>query len=601
MNLSVPQLEGLIEIFTELDAEKILKICVRKVSEILSAKGCSIFLYDEAHNNLVLSESTSEFEQPKRKITYNEGEGLTGWAFKFRKPLLIKDLDTMSEDDLKKMYGHEITWASKYVEGPSVVSKGYIAVPIIAKNKFIGIIRASSLDTNFSENDLDLLINIAGYIGKAILNGHLYLQEQKKADYFRLLTEFGTRLHSYYKIEDLYAFVAKEAAKAFSAETCEIYIRDKDNLDKLILSAGWGIPKDLLNNAIHNIGEGLTGTLVAENRIIRLNNVLTYPKYKGKYRNKMRANLKHGDRQAFLGIPISIKSYPIGCIKLYNKIPRYIGGQSTFTSDDETYLAILVDMLAVALENHEYRESMKNSALQIIKTQRLTALGTLAIRYPNEITNSLTTAQINVNNLLRRIKKNNFDKEMIAKKLEAIHTSLQDVATGARALQEFSTKAGFLKMKRHWQEIIDEGLLFLSQEIMHKKIKLNRDKQAEAAIPSVQIEPNEMIEVFINLFIIALSPVKHYEAELRIKTTYDSKTNVLSTWVSSRDNNDTPLLDKHEVPLVDDEIEMVTPHMFMLNISKEIIKSNYQGHINLMPHNSGIFIEMKIPFGGESE
>ena len=597
MELSVHQLQGLIEIFTELKTGKILKKSVKKVSEILNAKGCSIFLFDEGSNLIRLAETTSKPTPEKENITYEEGEGLTGWVFKHRKKIIIKDLDKQNSSGLKEKFGPDINWKSKFVEGKTSKAKSFIAVPIISKNnKFYGVLRSSSTYNNFTNEDLEMLSNIAGYIGIALENGTLFLQEHKKADYFKLLTEFGTRLHSYYNLEDLINFVAKQAAKTFSSETCEIYLRDKHNTNLLVLRAGYGIPKELIDKATHYIGEGLTGTLVKENRTIRLKNVLNYPKYKGKYRKKMVKDLKYGDRLAFLGIPIVVKTDVVGCIKLYNKIPKYKGGPTYFSEDDEKYLDILGYMLSIAMENLQYLDSMKTSAMQMVKTQRLTALGTMAIRLPNEMTNSLTTAQLTLKNLLRKENKKPKDEidQNLIKKLETIDSNLEEAASGVKTLHDFSTKAGFLKIKKQWQKIIDEALLYLSDEIMHKKIKIIRDKPKEKLVPDVRVEPNEMIEIIINLVLVSFSKLKHYKSNLFINTRYISENKIIETEFHAIDNKKEFKFERKLIPQIGNE-DFITPQEFMLSVSKEIISNNYEGDIKVNTQNDSVRIRLKLP------
>ena len=601
MELSISQLKGLMNIFTELEPEEILRKSVEQISRMLNAKGCTIFLYNEGTDCIELAETTSQQVHDAGTVRYSRGEGLTGWVFKFQKPLLIQDFDRKSVDDLKKEHGKEINWINKFSDGDRRIAKSYLAVPIVSKSgRFYGVIRASSNEYNFDETHQDLLIHIAGYISIALENSYHYLQERKKADYFKLLMEFGTRLHTHYNQTDLLNFVAEAATRTFSAETSEIYLLKEKTGDVLVLRAGHGIPKDLINKAEHKIGEGLTGTLVEENRIIRLNNVLTFPRYKGKYRSQMKRNLKHGDRLAFLGSPIAMKSDVIGCIKLYNKIAKYPGDETIFSEDDEKYIAVLADMLAVAIENLQYLESMKTSAIQMFKTQRLTALGTMAIRLPNEVINPLTTAQLNVLNLKRMIeRKKALEPEDFLKRLGVIEEKLTEVAGGIKVLQEFSTKAGFLKVRKTWSDIIDESLLFLSDEIIRKKITVYRDRQAERAIPKVIVEPNEMMEVVINLLLIAISQLQHYNGFIRIEVTYDDDSHMIKTHIISEDNVSMQAFGS-AISMLPDGSEVVTPQQFMFTVAKEIVHNNYQGIINLKPEKNGVSITICIPAGGEN-
>ncbi len=602
MELSVPQLKALMEIFSELDTKRILRISVEKVSQILGARGCSIFLYDESNNLIELAETTGIDIQGEKRIIYKEGEGLTGWVFAHKKPLLIQDFDTMNDEDLQKAHSSTIAWTGKYSEGKKRKPKSYLAVPLISSNQiFYGIIRAASDDNNFTDTDLEILKRVAIYITIAIVNSQHYFEERKKADYLQLLMEFGNKLHSYYNLKDLLNFVARQTTATFSAESCEIYLLDPEVKNRLVLRAGHGIPKKLIDNAEHQVGEGLTGTLVKEKRIIRLSNVLEYPKYKGKYRKVMKESLQYGDRLAFLGIPISVKTEVTGCLKLYNKIPKYRGGPNIFTDDDEKYLAILGDILAVAIENLQYLESMQTSAIQMFKTQRLTALGTVAIRIPNEVSNPLTTSQLQIKNLLRKLQKNSegIAPESVLQTIQTVDQQLKEVATGIKVLQDFSTKAGFLKTQKTWQEILDESLLFLSDEIIRKKVKMKRNKSLEEKIPKVTIEPNEMIEIIINLLLLAISPLKHYDGLVDITAEYFPETGLLKTLFFSEDNLTGTRMSQTSITSIDDS-EILTPQQFMFNVSKEIIKHNYNGSIDLLPHYSGVSIELNIPIGEHS-
>ncbi|RKY48432.1 MAG: hypothetical protein DRP86_06510, partial [Candidatus Neomarinimicrobiota bacterium] len=107
MELSISQLKGLMNIFTELEPEEILRKSVEQISRMLNAKGCTIFLYNEGTDCIELAETTSQQVHDAGTVRYSRGEGLTGWVFKFQKPLLIQDFDRKSVDDLKKEHGKE--------------------------------------------------------------------------------------------------------------------------------------------------------------------------------------------------------------------------------------------------------------------------------------------------------------------------------------------------------------------------------------------------------------------------------------------------------------------------------------------------------------
>ncbi len=600
MQFTLTKLKDLIRVFSNFERSKILSIAVHNIAELLDAKGCSIFLHDEMRKRIVLAETTGLLGVSGEAAYYEEGEGLTGWVFKYRKPLLLTNLQELDQEKLKKKYGEDIYLKNKYTEGKTSEICSWMGVPIISDtDRFYGVLRTSSMDDDFTYDQLELLLDIGNYLGIALENSDRYMQQQKKADYFKMLTEVGMLLHTYYKQKELLNYVSKALVKTFSSESCEIYLREDDNSNNLVLRAGYGVPEELINSASHQVGEGLTGTLVKENRIIRLKNVLTFNKYKGKYRNKMKETLKHGDRLAFLGIPIAVKTHVIGCIKLYNKIPKYPGEQNWFTEDDERYLAVLGYMLSVALENIQYIDSMENSAKQIVKTQRLTALGTMAIRLPNEITNSLTTAQLNVKNLLKRIEADKLTGEKLLKLLQSTEANLKEVASGVQNLHEFSTKAGFTKIVKDWQELLDESLLFLSEHILQKKINLVRTKLEQDCL-KILVEPNEITEVLINLVMYAIAHIKHFDSRLNITIQQNSSNRMILTTIESTDDETKPEFEKSEVGKEYDR-DIVTPQRFMLDVAIDIVKNNYNGKVLLSPKTNGVIIQLLIPQGETGE
>ena len=586
MILTAPQLQEILQILTELDPDQVMEKIVKIMPRVFHSRVCALFLRDDDNENeIVLRKSSLEKHLlPTTRIAYGSGEGLTGWVFKNRRPLLITDLDAKSNDDLKQIAA-DLEWKGKYADVGLTKPRSYLGAPLItAGGECFGVIRMSADDINFNQQDMDLMMSIAGYIARAVEKAHLFIHERRKAEYFTLLTDIGTKLHTYYNRQDLLNFIAQGCADTFSSETCEIYIRSDADPQLLVLRAGHGIPGDLIGSATHRVGEGLTGYIVQEGQVLRSRNVLTLPWYKGKYRAAIKDTLKYGDRLTFLGMPIKIKSDIIGCLKLYNKIPRG-DGISHFTEDDEKFLAILVDMLAVALENLQYLESMQISAVKMMQIQRLTALGTLAIRVPNEISNPLTVARLNIINLLRAMERPGNggaapQPEDLREKLLTVQQFLEEVAEGIGTLQEFSTKAGFIRQRRAWSDIIDESLLLLSNDLITKKVKISREKERERQLPYLWIEPNEGIEILVTLVKAILESIGHYDSEIAIRASLEPASRSIVTILEGKDNtNGIPFQSQLiGMPALHSR-SLFNPAQFALKVTEEIVRNNYGGRI----------------------
>ncbi len=596
--LTIEQLLEVTSVFREHSQEKILKRTVDIIPSAFNWKGCSVFLYNKHEDHIQLVRTSVKRPDNFEEIFYRRGEGLTGWVFKHAKPLLLKDLDKKNEKQLSEKY-NDINWVGKFSESGSTQIKSFMAVPIISQSRnFLGVIRTVSDKSNFSNSDLEIFSLIAKYVAMAIENSEFLRQEKRKTNYLELLMKVGTQILSYFELDELLAFVAENTAKTISSETCEIYLRKNENKNKLVLKGGYGIPSELIDVAEHKIGEGLTGTIVKDNQVIRSKNVLLLPEYKGKYRNQIKDHLKFGDRLTFLGVPINIKGETVGAIKLYNKIPNEVSSTKYFTEDDEKYLQILTDMISVSIENVKFVDSMKFSAIKTMKSQRLTALGTLAMRIPNDVVNPLTETQLGITNILRKVKNSENDEvKNLQNRLVKIQDNLKRVSNEVRILQEFSTKAGFLHVKRTWEELLDESLLFLTNELMANKVIVERKEKGDE-FPEIKVDPNEIIEVIITLVSLAIYRFRHYGSKIIIDSNI-ANGNLLRTSIIGIDNKSGVKITRKSMSEMFGEIKSYGPYQFSLDVVSEIVKTNYNGHISFTESEEYTRIIFELPLTGK--
>ena len=101
----------------------------------------------------------------QNEISYKRGEGFTGWVCETGKPILLDDPQL------------DPRWRGKYIEFPSDQIASFLAVPILARSKCIGVIRALRrksgnrfLDNRFTENDQRILEAVAQEIALGIEN-----------------------------------------------------------------------------------------------------------------------------------------------------------------------------------------------------------------------------------------------------------------------------------------------------------------------------------------------------------------------------------------------------------------------------------------------
>src|SRR3989440_12120528 len=155
-----------------LDLEEVLSLVARKVADALRADACFVYLYDEQSGELVLraTHGTSVEEMTKRP-RMRPGEGITGFAAAKRAPVMLptqahldprfKTFANLREDEYESI----------------------LAVPILAREKLEGALNVRTRQARaFTQDEIDLLVAIAGQVAQSIEHAKLYAAAQRRAE-----------------------------------------------------------------------------------------------------------------------------------------------------------------------------------------------------------------------------------------------------------------------------------------------------------------------------------------------------------------------------------------------------------------------------------
>ena len=182
---------------SSLQLDKLLELIYAQASKIMDTSNFYIALY-----NCRRKEITFEFivEDWKRmpKIKRKLGCGLTEWIIENKKPLLI----TRRVDEYARELGIEPVGKS---------SKSWMGVPLIARNKVLGVMAVQSYDETgaYDRGHLNIFLTIASQAVGAIENANLYAKMKKLAStdgltgvldnrhFLRLLKRETRRVHRY--------------------------------------------------------------------------------------------------------------------------------------------------------------------------------------------------------------------------------------------------------------------------------------------------------------------------------------------------------------------------------------------------------------------
>ncbi len=189
----------------------LLNIVVKLVAKHINTEACSIFLFDEIENVLVLRATAGLNSEFVGKIKLKIGEGITGKAFRIKKP--INSARGTSNPDFKHI--------------PGMMEERYesiLAVPIEYHNNKLGVIvMEDSKPGYYTEHDVRALITIAAQLATFIENARLLL-ELKKGLNDRLNRNISTE-RKFFKGRSASAGIAIGKSVFFSQRLKSKYLR----------------------------------------------------------------------------------------------------------------------------------------------------------------------------------------------------------------------------------------------------------------------------------------------------------------------------------------------------------------------------------------
>lgn len=572
---------------TVLDRNELLRIVVESAAKTFSAEACEIYLrHNSDPHRLIMRAAYGVPENLINSAEHAIGEGITGWIVERGKT--VRTDNVLELPQYKGKYRDQILPRLKHGQRLT-----FLGVPLKCRGKTLGVIKLYNKippDAGpdcFTEEDERYFEILADETAVAVENANLFQSEKRRGEYLELLATMGIELGGQVpNIENLLRTAVKRAAETFSAETCELYLRDETDIRRLIMRAGCGVPEHLINRAEHKVGEGITGWIVERGAKVRTDNVLELPQYKGKYRDQIAPHLKYGKRLSFLGVPLKSRGKVIGVMKLYNKIPGD-DGVHHFTEEDERYSEILSDQIAVVIENARYVQNLHDVAVQAIQMQRLTSLGTIAVRIPNKVEGSLTTARMAVDNLLRsitsRFSDDNEVGEWLKNRLKNIREPLDEVDKSVGVLRTYSTKVGLVKNLSSWSNLLDQSLLFVKGTVIAKRVNIKREPDKEVTLPSISVEPSEAIGVLVTILQILLQRMRNYEGAIRIDPRLSHDKNYLTVTFDGLDGDKEFPLDKNTLPGEVHMDEDLDPLRLALDVARNTIETEYKGALEYKP------------------
>jgi sigma-B regulation protein RsbU (phosphoserine phosphatase) len=316
---------------TTLDLQTLLNRTSELVRAIINYRIFAIFLLNDRTHELRMRFQIGHTKEAER-MRFPLGKGIVGQVALTRQSILLNDVST----------------SPAYLPAnPDVKSE--LAVPLIAKNRLIGVIDLESEKADyFRPEHLHLLTLTASRIAQAIENARLYARVSRQAQTLTVLNEISMELTSILDLDPLLERVGQLLRRLIDYQMFTIMLLDEKG-ETLITRYAWRFGYSHAPLRRIPITSGLVGASVREWRVVNVPDVRKDPRY-------LEMN---PETRSELIVPLFYKGRIIGVLDLEHTRTGF------FNEEHERMLTTMAAQVAIAIENARLYQAVTRQERQL--------------------------------------------------------------------------------------------------------------------------------------------------------------------------------------------------------------------------------------------
>jgi sigma-B regulation protein RsbU (phosphoserine phosphatase) len=310
---------------TTLDLDTTLRRVAELVRKVIDYEIFAILLLHEKTQELRIRFQTGYSREVAERIRIKVGDGVTGLAAQRREPIRVDDV---SKDP-------------QYISAiPRVRSE--LAVPLIVKNRLIGVIDIESPQPNhFTEEHKRLLMLIASRMAVGIENARLYTRTTRQARTLVLLNEIARELTSILNVDELLKRIAELLSRLIDYQMFSILLLSPEE-NKLQHRFSLRFQENIHLKHDIPIGRGVVGYAALHKHPVLVPDVSKDPRYIS----------LNPETRSELAVPLVYKDKVIGVLDLEHTRRGF------FTDDHKRTVTTLAAQVAIAIENAQLYEQI---------------------------------------------------------------------------------------------------------------------------------------------------------------------------------------------------------------------------------------------------
>jgi signal transduction histidine kinase len=451
--------------------EDVLRLIVTVTANIMNSKICSLWIFDERDQKLKLKATQSISEEYLKERSLALGEGVVGRVALRNQPMAILDV-------LKNPLYKEKELAKK--EG--LVSM--LSVPMCIKDRVIGVINCyTSFPHSFSKSEEEILTTVANQAAICIDNSGL----------------MGTL-----DIEEILRMVLEGVTKNIGFDRARLYlINEKRNILECKMAVG--IDEEKIKGIALRLDpeDSVVARSVLERKPFIIQDARQDPRINPFLREKLNLH-------SLLVVPLLAKGKALGAIAADFLEPNKSITKETLESvmafAQQAGLAIYNAFMYQELKafSQQMEEKIQKTTAdlrktedQLIRSEKLAALGQLAAGIAHEIRNPLTSINILIHSLTENFPPENTHRE----DLQVIEEEISRINEIVDQFLRFARPAPPLLQKADALSIFEETLQLLRPQMEKHRIIVQKEFQV---FPRISMDREQMKQVILNLLLNAV-------------------------------------------------------------------------------------------------
>jgi GAF domain-containing protein/CheY-like chemotaxis protein len=399
-----------------LDLEKLQALILEQVGWVFPYNSCGLFLLEEGR--LVLA-AGRHFSDPA-KVPISELNETPEELFS----VLLNDHHAF----VLSRVPAEMQWPAT----APIRVQSWIGAPLIVRDQVLGLLTINSYAPNtYHGEDEQHVMAFAKQVAAAIANARLYAETEWNLREQRYLQEIAQAFNSTLDLEQVLTLVMAKTNELLGVEAGSVALLSEDR-EELVFRASVGQGADVVRGMRMPASEGIIGWAISHRESLLVPDVAQDPRHYGVMDAKSGVKTR-----SLLCVPLVAKGTVIGAFEVLNKIG------SPFNDNDLRMAEALALSAATAIENaslfqreKDALEKLKQMQDELVRTQRLVALGQIGVTVRHEVNNPLTVVLGNADWLLQAL--NDLEGEPL-KALEAIRINALRIRDTVNRLGDIQT------------------------------------------------------------------------------------------------------------------------------------------------------------------